>query len=97
LFIIHNDDYFNELNNLAIYPNPFTNSLTISIAQPEQTDANIYLTDAYGRQVLGIFNGSIDKGQHSIDVSTEGITKGLYFCIMETPSGRNVVKVVKLE
>jgi bacillolysin len=88
---------FSENNIFAIHPNPFSNSFTISIAQPEQTDAKICLTDAYGRQVLGIFSGSIDKGQHSIDVSTDGITKGLYFCVMETPSGRNVVKVVKTE
>ncbi len=84
-----------KIENFQIHPNPFSDSFTISFTQPEQTDAKIYLTDAYGRQVLGIFNCSIDKGQHSIDVSTDGITKGLYFCIMETPSGRNVVKVVK--
>jgi Zn-dependent metalloprotease len=88
---------FYEDNFFTIHPNPFSNSFTISFTQPEQTDAKIYLTDAYGRQVLGIFSGSVDKGQHSIDVTTDGITKGLYFCIMETPSGRNVLKVVKNE
>jgi hypothetical protein len=90
-------NYNNEIENFQIHPNPFSNSFTISFTQPEQTDAKIYLTDAYGRHVLGIFNGSIDKGQHSIDVSTDGITKGLYFCIMETPTNRKVVKVVKTE
>ncbi len=84
-------------SNFTIHPNPFSDSFTISFSQPEETDAKIYLTDAYGRQVLGIFNGSFDKGQHSIDVSTDGITKGLYFCVMETPAGRNVVKVIKTE
>ncbi len=93
----NNSESFTELMHFTIYPNPFSNSFTVSIAQPEQTDAKIYLTDAYGRQVLGIFSGSIDKGQHSIDVSTDGITKGLYFCVMETPAGRNVVKVIKTE
>ncbi len=86
-----------KIENFQIHPNPFSDSFTISFSQPEQTDAKIFLTDAYGRQVLGIFNGSIDQGQHSIDVSTDGITKGMYFCIMETPSGRKVVKVVKNE
>jgi beta-glucanase (GH16 family) len=90
-------NYNSEIVDFHIHPNPFSNSFTISIAQPEQTDAKIYLSDAYGRQVLSIFNGTIDKGQHSIDVSTDGITKGLYFCIMETPAGRNVVKVIKTE
>ncbi len=81
--------------NLLIHPNPFSDSFTISFSQPDETDAKIYLTDAYGRQVLDIFSGSMDKGQHSIDVSTDGIAKGLYFCIMETQSLRRVIKLVK--
>ncbi len=95
---IDKNNIFSLENTLfQIYPNPFSNSFTVSISQPEETDAKIYLTDAYGRQVLGIFSGSFGKGQHSIDVSTDGITKGLYFCVMETPAGRNVVKVIKTE
>jgi beta-glucanase (GH16 family) len=79
-----------------LHPNPFDNSFAITLTQTEDSETVIYLTNTFGRKVLQIYSGQLEKGQHAIEVSDASLPPGMYFCIMQTPTQRKVLKVVKM-
>lgn len=64
------------------YPNPFNPSTTISFALPVRSDVKINLTDALGRSLGSIVNGSYEAGSHSVLFDASELPSGNYFITM---------------
>lgn len=81
------------LEGLKIYPNPFTNDLTIQLLSKEETLMGIKLYNVLGQFVYG--NDSMLKvGENSINI-TPGIPKGVYFLHLNVNSAISIYKVIK--
>lgn len=88
-----------------VRPNPFKEFTEIVFCfyshtggrceQGPATKARLYITTLYGITIKELFNGHITEGMHSIKLNTSDLASGLYFCILETDSDRQVVKLVK--
>jgi hypothetical protein len=76
----------NILENVVLFPNPFTNEINIS--HPELVK-NVQITDIIGKQVNNAtFNGTI--------ISCGALSSGIYFVELEGFSGKKLIyKVVK--
>jgi hypothetical protein len=76
----------NTLENIVLFPNPFTNEINIS--HPELVK-NVQITDIIGKQVNNAtFNGNI--------ISCSALSSGIYFVELESFSGEKIVyKMVK--
>jgi N-acetylneuraminic acid mutarotase len=64
------------------YPNPFNPSTTISFALPVRADVKINLSDALGRSLGSIVNGSFEAGSHSVLFDARELPSGNYFMTM---------------
>ncbi len=64
------------------YPNPFNPSTTISFAVPQRSDVTINLTDALGRSLGSIVNGSYEAGSHNVVFDASELPSGNYFLTM---------------
>jgi len=79
-------DHGNNLENVVLFPNPFTNEINISY--PELVK-NIQITDIIGQQIKEVtFNGKT--------IQCGSLSSGVYFVELESFSGeRKIYKLVK--
>ncbi len=85
------DIHENELQNLIIYPNPFTSGFYLSIEN--DTDLNFNLVDNLGREVE-VYQNNIENG---VEFNLPNASEGIYFLnIMNRDSNENrVIKLIK--
>lgn len=77
----------------AVYPNPFSNNLTIEFDELIEGQVNIVLTDILGRVV-------IERSKDFVDATwtmnlPETLGSGQYFLNIKTEQGSQVIKLVK--
>lgn len=79
-----------EPNNVAIFPNPATDSFQIRLQNTDENLANITITDVIGK-IIKTIKAPIDN-QMNIDVAD--LSQGVYF--VEITTGNNLKQVKKL-
>jgi subtilisin family serine protease len=87
-------DSFNDIFKSS--PNPFTHSTTITFSLKQPSRVNIYITNSYGQRVHEVFNNYTEAGNYELKLEGTDLKPGLYFCIMETETSREVIKIVKM-
>ena len=85
------DNIFSS-NDLEIYPNPSSDFLNIDFKNAELTDSKIQIIDPLGRIV---FSEGNKKGVYSKKLNISGLSKGIYFLVLENEKGRVVRRWVK--
>jgi len=65
------------------YPNPFNPATTISFALKTNAKVTLRLFDALGKEVKTLVDGNMAGGQHRFDVTTEGLSSGVYIYTLE--------------
>lgn len=88
-----------SLFNLNIYPNPFNNKASIGFELDKAELVSLSIYDIKGRLVKRLCNVDKSKGKHTaewdgIDKSGKTAAAGVYFCRIETKSGRQLKKLV---
>jgi len=80
---------------LQLSPNPATETAWLRLSAQTTQQTEIKVTDIAGRVVANIHSGSLPQGNHAfpIDVTTLG-NSGVYLIIVQTPSAREVQKLV---
>ncbi|WP_299224446.1 M14 family zinc carboxypeptidase [uncultured Psychroserpens sp.] len=83
----------NTIEAVSIYPNPFTNSVTIKLpTQSTSSNIGIELYDVSGRSILNIEEVTVSNGQYSLQ-NIENISSGSYFMkITDNETNNQVVK-----
>ena len=76
--------------NVAIYPNPFNNHLTIELERIYK-ETNIKIYDLTGRQILN--NNYLNR--ESIELDLKEISKGTYYLQIETDSETLFFNILK--
>lgn len=67
--------------SLICYPNPFDSQIHIDLNLPKKDNVEIYITDALGRKVETLQNGSLSPGNHTWLWDGNKSPQGIYFCI----------------
>jgi hypothetical protein len=65
---------------LQCYPNPVSQSTTISFALPEASEATLTITDAAGRETPILHTQFLTAGQHEVSWDAAKIPSGVYLC-----------------
>ena len=83
----------NSLENVQIFPNPFSNSITIKLPyQTTNSKINIELYDISGRSILNMTDLYLNNGQFTLE-NTQNISKGSYFLkITDNETNSSTVK-----
>jgi hypothetical protein len=84
---------------LPNYPNPFNPSTTISYQLPTPASVELTIYDVLGRKVRSLADGHRQAGHHTTlwngrDDSGRELKSGVYFCVFETGSQRQTIKMV---
>jgi hypothetical protein len=72
-------------NNLTVFPNPFTEKVTITYELPGPANMKIVFYDAFGREVnVLVDNARQEAGKYSLEMSAAGLSPGIYYCKIRT-------------
>ncbi len=84
---------------LDVYPNPFSDNITINFQLPESMQVSLKLYSIIGQEVATIISpsGFHDEGSYSINYDTNGLSlaSGMYFIEFKTKEFTKIVKLVK--
>jgi hypothetical protein len=61
------------------FPNPFNPRTTIPVSLQVSDGIRVSLFDTLGREVLSVFDGVMEAGEHTIPVRADGLPAGVYF------------------
>jgi PKD repeat protein len=81
------------INQFDIFPNPTQDNTMISFSTVKPEQVNLQVFDMTGREVMNIYQGNLDAGDHQFPIQTEGtLGSGLYFVRLTTEDGRSVTQ-----
>jgi len=63
---------------LAAYPSPFTDALTVAFVLPEPMTVEIDIYDILGRHVSRLADGLMSSGRHNVGLGSVELSSGLY-------------------
>ncbi|MCU7492670.1 MAG: T9SS type A sorting domain-containing protein [Ignavibacteria bacterium] len=79
------------------YPNPFNSETIIQYNLPMDDQVKIEAIDLLGRVVKELYSGFQKSGEHKLSFHAEGLSGGIYFIRMLTPSFSDIKKMVYLK
>jgi len=62
------------------YPNPFTESTTITFQLPEYARVVLKVYDLMGREVKKLVDSDLEKGGHKVEFNAKNLPAGVYCC-----------------
>jgi len=77
-------EFDKEKVQLKNFPNPFTNSTTISFVLEETSDISLQIFNHSGQLIEDLLNQQMDKGEHSIEWNSSRNSPGIYIIKLQT-------------
>jgi hypothetical protein len=79
------------------YPNPFNPSTKISFSLPGTSMSKLVVYNHKGEFVKSVFEGMLEKGNHSYEFDGSDLTSGIYFYKLETNESSYLKKMIMLK
>lgn len=80
---------------LSVYPNPFTDQVTIAFDLKSVSDVNVLIYDTNGRVVKSLQKANQKSGTNNLTIPTNDLKTGIYFYSLKTNSGQINGKLIK--
>jgi hypothetical protein len=94
-------DYETELpakfSMTTAFPNPVRSVGILRFAVPQRSPVSIELYDVSGRRVRTLVKGPVDAGVHEVELTSEGLASGIYFCRMKAERFKQTRRLVLLK
>jgi len=81
--------------NLEIFPNPFTNSVTISFSNDEASHVLLQVFDNYGRLIAVPVDAEQPQGEQKIEWNAGNLPSGIYYCRLQAGERPVSSKIIK--
>lgn len=82
---------------LQNYPNPFNTNTTIRFTLGRGSLVNAEIFNILGQRVTTLFAGRLAAGQHQLSWQAIDMPSGVYYGILETESGKAIIKMLLLK
>jgi hypothetical protein len=66
----------------SVYPNPFSQSATITFTCPNQGPTQVSVVNLLGVEVALLFSGDLDAGEHTFSWDAHEMPPGMYGCVV---------------
>jgi len=91
-----------ENDPLKIYPNPFSNSATISFSLPASQNVSLKIYDVTGRLVATLADETLSAGNHLLQWNTtnengNAVSKGIYLLQLSTENNSKTIRIAVME
>ncbi len=93
---VYKNGYHENDLHCKISPNPVKNQAFLDFNLTEPDDVIIYLRNGYGVKIKQVYADHANKGQNRVELKTNDLSPGLYFCVIITNKVKSVVKIVKI-
>ncbi|MBS1658624.1 MAG: T9SS type A sorting domain-containing protein [Bacteroidetes bacterium] len=80
--------------SLDVYPNPFQQSATITYSTANDARMQIALYDISGKLMKILVNANVSSGMHTLSLSSEGLSQGIYLLKFQVNDELIIRKVV---
>lgn len=82
-------------NGLVVYPNPFTNTTTLTYNLNTNADVEISLCDVLGKEI-SLFKSNQSSGKHELAINSSdlGLAKGMYFVKLKMNEEQKTIKLI---
>ncbi len=97
LSVVTSIDNGSDREQLSIYPNPFSDKLTINFSVQKNAEIKLFLYDITGKTVKTIFDGNLDTGNYSFQVFRDNLKAGVYFVGIQINESIASSKVIIIE
>ncbi|MEX0810867.1 MAG: metallophosphoesterase [Chitinophagales bacterium] len=96
---ISNPKEQSNLNQLKVFPHPFTDYANVYYSLNKETDVQVELLDITGKKISTVFEGTLPAGpqNHYINSNSLGISKGMYLVTVNDGNETKIEKIVKVE
>jgi len=95
IFNIKNE--FVDVENLfTIFPNPFSNTITLSFTIHEDSPVTISVFNTASIKIITLCDEQYDAGEYSISFNLNYLQPGVYYCSLRSPFFSKTIKIVKL-
>lgn len=94
---INHNNIPDEFLILNVYPNPFNPTTTIRFSLEARHASLLQVFDITGRLVETIENDKLLPGEHAYTWDASGLSSGIYFVQLKTPSGSITQKITYLK
>ncbi len=84
-------------NSLKSYPNPLSQSTSITFTLPEASEVTLTISDAAGRETPLLRSAWMDAGQHEITWDASNYPSGVYLCRLSSGGESVTQRVVVLK
>jgi len=71
-------------DNITIYPNPVTQTANIELVLSNETNMEIAVLDMLGKNVMNLYEGIMNTGQHKIQFDASSLAQGIYFVKLQS-------------
>jgi hypothetical protein len=78
------------------FPHPVRSAGILRFAVPRRSPVSIELYDVSGRRIRTLVDGSYDAGIHEVELSSEALASGIYFCRMTAHRFKQTRRLVLL-
>ena len=87
--------------NFSAFPNPFIESLIISLNMDKETDAEVTIFNTLMQPVQTLFEGQLQKGPNHLnwdgtDANHKRVSPGVYMISIRTAAGSTTFRVISL-
>lgn len=83
-----------ENRDVLLFPNPCNQFFTLNFSNQQAQNVTIRLFDLSGRCLKTILEQPLSQGGHQINVNTEDLSNGCYFCILYMGNEKYCKKVI---
>jgi pectin methylesterase-like acyl-CoA thioesterase len=80
---------------LSVYPNPFTDQVTIAFDLKSASDVYVLIYDTNGRVVKSLQKANQKSGTNNLTIQTKDLKTGIYFYSLKTNSSQINGKLIK--
>lgn len=78
---------------LSASQNPFYGKTNINVTVSDNINAIIKLQDSFGHEIKTIFDGLLEKGNHSFAIDIENLSCGSYVAVVKTNNKNHIIKL----
>ena len=84
-------------NDIVVYPNPFSNSTTISFTLSKNSNVKLNIYDIKGRLIQMLADKEFSQGEHHINFSAEHLSTGVYYCALKSDEAIETRKMILIK
>ncbi len=92
--IVDADEPTSETAQFTVFPNPFSENLTVNISSKKSAPAKIAVFNLFGQQVFGK-NLDLQEGKNQLELPMNNLPTGSYLVQFQSENKTSAVKVVK--